>query len=594
MLDRSTEDLFAAIHDGRLDAIRQRLQSVTPDARDSGGVPALVAASRTGRLEVVELLLDAGADVHARVVLPTRTEGPTLMIMGPPIEDDEDEEDEEEEDESKDEETALGAAVRLGHTSIVRRLLAAGAPLRPERWDGSWPLEVAARVGTPQIVKMLLEAGAEPDQGFAICPLHHAASRGSIEIAKALLAAGATVDAGDEDGTTPLMYAGGNGHLPMVELLLEAGANINVWAEGDNVLSCAVRTGDAALVSFLRERVDDDVRGSVEEGELERQQIRIRREADRETEGFIDAAMDGKLRKVQRALASKSVAVDALGSMGQTALHYAASYGHMKVIEALLGAGADPNMRSDESGPGRAPGSTPLHLIAGSFFAKDRPGVIARLVRAGAQLDVRDDEGSTPLMLSIVCGPGYPDAARALVDAGADLDVTDHEGSTALMLALAWHIEPVVELLRKAGASERGVRELQLLRAAQEGDLARVTALLEAGADVNHCMGSTALSGAASDGHTEIVRALIAAGADLDKRESENSFNPLLRAAYGGHLEATRALVEAGADLCVSIQHMGTALDYARRGKAEGHGPEQPWDAVIELLEKAGTPSLLG
>lgn len=51
-------------------------------------------------------------------------------------------------------------------------------------------------------------------------------------------------------------------------------------------------------------------------------------------------------------------------------------------------------------------------------------------------------------------------------------------------------------------------------------------------------------------------------------------------------------LVASGADLGARIEGIGTALDYARLGKAEGNRPQMPFDGVITLLEEAGAPSV--
>ena len=56
-------------------------------------------------------------------------------------------------------------------------------------------------------------------------PLHCASQIGDLEIVKHLLERGANIEAQDQDGVTPLHCASYIGHLEIVKHLLERGAN---------------------------------------------------------------------------------------------------------------------------------------------------------------------------------------------------------------------------------------------------------------------------------------------------------------------------------------------------------------------------------
>ena len=71
----------------------------------------------------------------------------------------------------------------------------------------------------------------------------------------------------------------------------------------------------------------------------------------------------------------------------RTLLHHDANHGHGAKIRVLLDHGADPNVRDDV-------GRTPLHLVAARGAGRD---AIRALARAGADLRVRDEAGNTPL-----------------------------------------------------------------------------------------------------------------------------------------------------------------------------------------------------
>jgi len=88
-----------------------------------------------------------------------------------------------------------------------------------------------------------------------------------------------------------------------------------------------------------------------------------------------------------------------------------------------------------------------------------------------------------------------------------------------------------------------------LSRAAAEGDLARVRALLDAGTDPDtaHRYGATALTFASDKGHTEVVRLLLERGADPDVQDTFYHQTPLGWALGNGHLEIAVLLVDHGA-----------------------------------------------
>jgi ankyrin repeat protein len=57
---------------------------------------------------------------------------------------------------------------------------------------------------------------------------------------------------------------------------------------------------------------------------------------------------------------------------------------------------------------------------------------------------------------------------------------------------------------------------------------------------------NTELDRAATEGDVEQITALIASGADVDSRILDGDHTPLMRAAYRGHYEVMKILIEAG------------------------------------------------
>src|SRR5262249_4467939 len=89
--------------------------------------------------------------------------------------------------------------------------------------------------------------------------------------------------------------------------------------------------------------------------------------------------------------------------------------------------------------------------------------------------------------------------------------------------------------------------ETRLMRAAEQGQAARVTTWLARGAEVNEKdrRGQTALMKAAANGHTAIVRLLLARGAEVSEKDHEGQ-TALTMAAANHHEEIVALLKKAG------------------------------------------------
>ena len=74
------------------------------------------------------------------------------------------------------------------------------------------------------------------------------------------------------------------------------------------------------------------------------------------------------------------------------------------------------------------------------------------MLAAGANVNVKDEHGNTPLLEA--ARNGHDDVVRALLAAGADTKVRNLDSKTALMLALQNSHEDTVRALREAGEVE--------------------------------------------------------------------------------------------------------------------------------------------
>ena len=82
----------------------------------------------------------------------------------------------------------------------------------------------------------------------------------------------------------------------------------------------------------------------------------------------------------------------------------------------------------------------------------ERPSVIKRLIRAKANVNVKNQHSITPLMMA-AANSDYPEVITALVKAGADINARSDSGQTALIYAVRFNPNPkILRALIKAGA----------------------------------------------------------------------------------------------------------------------------------------------
>lgn len=124
---------------------------------------------------------------------------------------------------------------------------------------------------------------------------------------------------------------------------------------------------------------------------------------------------------------------------------------------------------------------------------------------------------------------------------------------------------------------------LELIKAAEEGNIAKVRNLLAQGADVNtkDKDGYTALIHASMNGHTEVVKTLLAKGVDVNAKvagEWNNGLTALMGASMNGHSEVVKILLAQGAD--VNAKAGGkTALMWASWAFQKGY-----YDKMVKAL----------
>ena len=116
--------------------------------------------------------------------------------------------------------------------------------------------------------------------------------------------------------------------------------------------------------------------------------------------------------------------VNAMDSDGRTVLMEAALRNHIQVVYMLLQFGADPNIGDNTN-------YTALHFAA-QEYAVD---AVKALLKAGANVDAKDDYGNTPLGKAVYYNDEVGEVIKLLLDAGADKNLENNYGVSPIGLA---------------------------------------------------------------------------------------------------------------------------------------------------------------
>jgi ankyrin repeat protein len=501
--------------------------------------------------------------------------------------------------------TALLDAAESGDRATALRLLAEHADPNTIGPDGTTAVMYAAANDDLDLVRALIKAGANVKlkNQFGTSALTEAAIIGSGPIVDALLKAGADPNTKNPEGETPLMAAARSGKIDAAKRLLDAGADVNAkenWG-GQSALMWAAAQSQAEMIKLLASRgADVNARGVIHQ--WERKVITEPRPKDMNKGGF-------------------------------TPLLYAAREGCVECARNLIAAGADPDLED----PDRV---TPMNMALLNLHF----GFAAYMIKAGADVDKWDLFGRSPLYMAAdvstlpVKGNGAMavipsedsltalDVAKLLLDAGANPnlqlkrrppyrdvpqdrggDTILAQGATALLRAARAGDAKFVELLLKRGAlvdlpSKEGVTPLMAAAGVEfgtrvtrgrnrtnEGVLATMRLLLDAGADIN-ARSVTEPRRAATDGAAARAAAAVGRGARGSQMPSPFAVahqTALHGAAERGLTPFVKFLVENGADLQVKDANGRTALDLAKGIGVPGvrTAAAEPFPETVALLE---------
>jgi ankyrin repeat protein len=463
--------------------------------RYENGTTALIEAVEGGAKEVVQLLLDCGADPD----LDCSWQLPVII------------------------------AIESDNCDIVELLLRCGANTNLGR-PYDTPLASAMQQPCTRCVTMLLECGTNPDLGGSdYSPLIAAIENEDCAIVELLLNHGANPSIARTHGSfecTPLGMAIAQSCARCIEILLDHGADSTGGsANPGKPLIYAIESRDQEIVRMILSR-GANVHGSDAQCE----------------EPLAVAIQDGPPKIVKMLLEHGANVNSGSGELGKPITDAVSSHWcPQEMVCLLLAYGANPDGSSRHR---------PLHMAI-----RSRNEAVARLILdAGANVGARDEMDRNSL--HVLCSE-HPihyriwemnSIAEILLDAGVDINATDESHGTALIMAIEIGFFDLARLLVLRGADVNAVDATNgtaLMMAAKAGALSVVQVLLDAGADINaiDTTRRTALMIALEMDYIDVAQLLVDRGTNLDMQGHEGVVLYL-------HLRMTEEDAVAGLDDC--------------------------------------------
>ncbi|MCY3706650.1 MAG: ankyrin repeat domain-containing protein [Gammaproteobacteria bacterium] len=415
-------------------------------------------------------------------------------------------------------------------------------------------------------VSALVLVAATPDES----PVADAAQRGEAEEIRNLLRQGADPSAAQPDGMTALHWSALNDQLDIVETLIFAGATLQPATRvgGYTPLHLASRAGNAGVVAALLDAgANPDILTGTGAASLH-------------------FAAEADALEVVNALAGHGADVNVRdGYSSRTPAMFAAARNSAAALQALLDAGADPDLVSDtrdfseieaadreertrrqrireaekDPEPEEEPGAQRPGQGRGGFpgagagqgnepeIPPDGPKVLSSIEQIGIQ------GGFSPLHYAV--RNGHADAMRVLVDGGAEINLPSADQSSPLLLATINGNYDLARTLLEAGADPN------LLSDDGAGPL---FAALNIEWSLRTWYPQPQAFRQQETDYLELMQLLLDAGADPDARTTTHiwyaAYNagrmgvdfagatPFWRAAYAADVQAMRLLLDNGAD----------------------------------------------
>jgi ankyrin repeat protein len=387
--------LYFAATNGSAAVIRKLLEAgADPNAADASGETALMTATRSGNPDALKPLLQQGASVNAKDAVTQQT--------------------------------ALMWAVRSNSSAAVQLLIEYGAEINGRTREGKKPAARPPGAGGGSHGVGIVRSGW-PEQGFqpetpgGMTALLYAARDGRLDIARMLIAAQANVQQADVNGITPLLMAITNNHLDVAQFLLQQAAAVNAadwWGRTPLYATVEIRNRD-----YGRNNEHDVDR-------LEALEL-IKMLLDR------GANVNARTKEVPpiRRFITPLGDLSWVDFTGQTPFLRAALAGDITLMRLLLDKGADPNIATF-AGTTALMAAAGVNWMSGQTFTESKDALMQAVqlcLDKDADVNAKNSMGVTAVIGA--ANRGSDDILELLVKKGARLDIKDNEGRTPLVWA---------------------------------------------------------------------------------------------------------------------------------------------------------------
>jgi ankyrin repeat protein/HEAT repeat protein len=344
-------------------------------------------------------------------------------------------------------------------------LIGQGAPVDQPAFDDRTPLMGAAGHGDLDVMKLLIDKGADPARDGAggsaldaavnagseeaaalLLPLlprtpdpkermlRGAAATGNLKLVQKLLDQGVNPDATGRTGLAPLFFASMGGHLDVVRLLLTRNVMVNRTGSSGytgTTATAACQAGFGDVVGLL-----------------------VSRGAKVSWLDALTLAPRELRTEITKIYLANAGAEEKKGDTARGFLVMAELDRNIETVKLLLAAGIKPD-------GGDWGGHTALGAAVGPDWYNGSPEIARLLIEAGAPVDSHAFLGPA---LWVAASKGYTDVVKAMLARGANPNLTGEDGTTALRAAAYGDHPLIVKMLIAKGAkSELSPPELEYL-----------------------------------------------------------------------------------------------------------------------------------
>lgn len=559
-------------------------------------------AAISGELEIAKMLLDKGANIHAKneygaTALQTAVFRNKLNIVelllnrGASVN-----------EKKSDGSTSLHTAIQRGNLKAVEMLLKykvnVNSVSNSYRRDGQTPLHFAAERGNERIIELLLKNGAIIDaKAKGLTPVYFATLHGKDKVVKKLLDHGANVDAQDTSGKTILHLAVELGNLKMVDHILKHGPDLNnkMNSSSLNKAICGAKGKYKLIIDKLLKygfTYDPDqklLQTAIEKGYTQIVENCLKNSSNaksflnnlpKKSYSLLHAAVQKKQYEITEMLIKYGADVNVVDGKDKSPMYYATENGDIKMLKLLLA-----NEASVKNCSGllinavKKENIEMVQLLLKHKVNVKEVDVFGRTALHYSALNELDDCLDSVLCMQLIkkfikSGKEQATAvkgeiAKILLAAGADVNTKAKDGRSPLHCACFKGYYNVVQVLfeynAKMFADETGALPMHL--GAYSGNVDILKMLINKGADVNAKTndGWTAVHFATHEVQTEFLEYLLNNGAKIDEKEAEHGSTALHIAAKNDYLDFVELLLNYGADIDSTDDRGRTALNIATK-----------------------------